>query len=374
RHSGRDGGGRGCEAPSGSPARAPAVRPRRILARISASKALQPRAERAAGAWLRASARSAARTARNCSSAAWQRGQRRTCQRAWQRGQKGSSPPASRASVGASEWVCRRDMLIHVLLSGQIAGRAAGVRGLGAGCQVAAEFDAGVGDVGTHRGLAAIQHGGDFLGGQILDIAQQQGQALALGQAVQPSLEAAGALGAQELLLGVELGRSAQGLGEVVERNGGRAAVAPQEVDGGVGGDAREPVAGLGEVAELVAALQRLDARFLGQVLGILDAADDVVDEQEDALEVQAQELLFGRAPDGGGTAGLDFKRLVHDVECLYHCDAAGHDVSYIQTHSASKTCKSGGAALWSNCRVWRAVAGPAKDFYHERVGLDLNY
>ena len=56
-----------------------------------------------------------------------------------------------------------------------------------------------------------------------------------------------------------------------------------QEVDGCVRRDPGEPVGGLLQVVELVLSLEGFDKGFLGEVLGVVDVANDPVNEQEDA-------------------------------------------------------------------------------------------
>ena len=60
--------------------------------------------------------------------------------------------------------------------------------------------------------------------------------------------------------------------------------MAPQKIDGGVAGDAREPVRGFFRVFELVLPLEGFDEGFLGQVLSVGNVADDAIDQQEDPL------------------------------------------------------------------------------------------
>ena len=75
-------------------------------------------------------------------------------------------------------------------------------------------------------------------------------------------------------------------LGHVVEVGKTHAARAAQKIDGGVAGDARQPVRGLVQILQLILPLQRLDERFLGQILGVGDVAHDAVDQQEHAAHV----------------------------------------------------------------------------------------
>ena len=53
----------------------------------------------------------------------------------------------------------------------------------------------------------------------------------------------------------------------------------PQEVDGGITGNSREPVRRFPQVLELLVALERLDEGFLGEVLRVGDVSDDPVDQ-----------------------------------------------------------------------------------------------
>ena len=70
-------------------------------------------------------------------------------------------------------------------------------------------------------------------------------------------------------------------VGRVVDFTERRASAAPQEVDRGVGRNPRQPVRRLLLVLELFLVLQRLDERFLGEVLSVRDVAHDAVDLQE---------------------------------------------------------------------------------------------
>ena len=68
---------------------------------------------------------------------------------------------------------------------------------------------------------------------------------------------------------------------------------AAQEIDGGVAGDARQPVRGFIQILELILALQRFDEGFLGQVLRVGNIAHDAVDQQEHAAHVVGHEAAL---------------------------------------------------------------------------------
>ena len=87
-------------------------------------------------------------------------------------------------------------------------------------------------------------------------------------------------LGSQHGLLGSRR-RLTEGFDQRVDLAEIDLAVAAQKIDGGVAGDAREPVRRLVQFLELILPLEGLDKGLLGEILGIVDVADDPVNEQE---------------------------------------------------------------------------------------------
>jgi hypothetical protein len=70
-------------------------------------------------------------------------------------------------------------------------------------------------------------------------------------------------------------------------------AVAAEKINRCVAGDARHPVGGLFQFFQLVAALESLNKRLLGQVLGVIDVTDQPVNQQEDTPHVLSDKPLL---------------------------------------------------------------------------------
>ena len=119
-------------------------------------------------------------------------------------------------------------------------------------------------------------------GRQPLDVAQQQCRPFPLGQDRQSFIQIRAMLRAQNGLLG-GFGRLTQRLDETIDLAEVDLAVAPQKIDGRIAGNAREPVRRLVQLLQLILTLESLNEGLLGEILGIVNVADNAIDEEEDA-------------------------------------------------------------------------------------------
>jgi hypothetical protein len=89
-----------------------------------------------------------------------------------------------------------------------------------------------------------------------------------------------------------------RGIGNLAERD---PAVAPKEIERGVGCDAGQPVRGFLLVFQLVLPLKGFDESLLREVLRVVHVADNAIDLKEDATEMLRNETFFefeGRCSD----------------------------------------------------------------------------
>ncbi len=174
----------------------------------------------------------------------------------------------------------------------------------------------------AHGGFGTLELAGDFLGGEILDVAEDECDAFAFGKGGEAGFEARLAFGAEDDDLGVFFFGGGQGehFLDIAEAD---AVMAAEEIDGGIGGDAREPVGGFFGIAELFLALKHLDKDFLGEILGVVDVADDAVDEQEHAPHVAGDELVAQFLLPGESGSGFRVRR----IHTGYR-DSGWHDTS----------------------------------------------
>src|SRR4051812_34686009 len=93
------------------------------------------------------------------------------------------------------------------------------------------------------------------------------------------------ALAPQQCLFRTLEGRMS-GLGKLCDIDERKFSIAPQKIDGRVGGDARKPMPGLIKVLQLRFALQRLDEGLLGEILRVVHVAYDAVNQQKDAPQI----------------------------------------------------------------------------------------
>lgn len=160
------------------------------------------------------------------------------------------------------------------------------------------KLGAGVGDVAADGGFGAVQMGGHLFGGQFVDIAEDQCGALARGEDGQTGFEQEAALFAKHFGFGTGRAADVEAFRHFVEVSKVDTAIAAQMVEGGVGGDAGEPMGGFVEIFELLFAGEGLDEGVLGEVLRVGYVADDAVDEEEDALHVRLNEKVMPFAGD----------------------------------------------------------------------------
>ena len=99
---------------------------------------------------------------------------------------------------------------------------------------------------------------------------------------------------AQHLDIGAAGDRVWQGFGKGIDFGKVDAALATEEIDGGVAGDATEPLGSFLGVFELIFTLERLDEGLLSQILGIGDVADDAINDREDTAEIFADKAVLG--------------------------------------------------------------------------------
>ena len=99
---------------------------------------------------------------------------------------------------------------------------------------------------------------------------------------------------AQHLDIGAAGDRVWQGFRKGIDFGKVDAGFAAEEVDGGIAGDATEPLGTFLGVFELIFTLERLDEGLLGQILGIGDIADNAVNNGEDTAKIFADKAVLG--------------------------------------------------------------------------------
>ena len=93
----------------------------------------------------------------------------------------------------------------------------------------------------------------------------------------------------QKGLLGIGPGSGIAG--KLADIGKGKLFFAPEKIDGGVRGNAGQPVRGALQVFQLSLALQRLDECFLRKVLGVVDVSYNAVNQKKNAPQVLLNEL-----------------------------------------------------------------------------------
>ena len=81
--------------------------------------------------------------------------------------------------------------------------------------------------------------------------------------------------------------------GSLVDFAEGGAAAAAEEIDGGIGGDSRQPVRRFLFVLELFLMLEGLDEGLLRQILGVRDISHDAIDLHEDPPQVIGNKAIL---------------------------------------------------------------------------------
>src|SRR4029077_3301345 len=104
-----------------------------------------------------------------------------------------------------------------------------------------AEFDAGIGDMRAYGGLGAVQQKSHFLRRQSFHVSQRERCALAWREQTEAGIEILTYLGPHEELFGIVIVPPQC----VVKLGEGNPIALTHKVDGGISGDAREPVCSL---------------------------------------------------------------------------------------------------------------------------------
>lgn len=126
---------------------------------------------------------------------------------------------------------------------------------------------------------------------------------------------------AQHLDIGAAGDRVWQGFGKGIDFGKVDAALAAEEVDGGIAGDAAEPLGSFLGVFELIFTLERLNEGLLGQVLGIGNIADNAIDDREHMAKIFANKAVLSfpfrgsrsRVRSGTGRHWTMFNQFCHN-------------------------------------------------------------
>ena len=143
--------------------------------------------------------------------------------------------------------------------------------------------------MGTDGGFGAVEALGDFFGGEVFHVAEDEGGAFARGEFFQPLGQPLAAFSAEGSCFR-RFKMPFRGLVDLAEHD---ALVAAEKIEGCVGGDSGEPVGGFIAVLELVLMLKGFDERFLGEVLSVFHVTDEAVDLAENAAHVLVDELVL---------------------------------------------------------------------------------
>jgi len=136
--------------------------------------------------------------------------------------------------------------------------------------------------VGLDGAFAAAQDVGDVVHRAVLDVAQDDGAALLIGQLTHESPE-----------LGVVVGGSRSGGRRADSQESPGLALAPaMDVDRRVQGHATHPGAGLVEVRDALPVLAGLGQRFLGDVLSRGDVASQGAQHRDEPRVLPAEEVF----------------------------------------------------------------------------------
>ena len=104
---------------------------------------------------------------------------------------------------------------------------------------------------------------GNLFGGQVFDVAKQERRTFLNRQQAEAIFEILLLVPAQHQAFRTAFGRDPKGFGEGFNFRKIDAAVTAKKIDGGVVGDAREPVGGFFGVLELIAALEGFPEPFV---------------------------------------------------------------------------------------------------------------
>lgn len=147
--------------------------------------------------------------------------------------------------------------------------------------------------MGANGGRRATEHGGYFGGGNLFDIAEDEGGALAHAEGIEALVEISGLFGAEQSGVGAAVQRVGERFSEGVNLGEVDAGAAAEEINRGIAGDAAEPLGGFFGVLQLVFALEGLDEGVLGEVLRVGDITDNAVDQSEDTTKILTDKAIL---------------------------------------------------------------------------------